>query len=228
MMRMIASLLLLVATDVLAQDLPPPPPGSAHVLVLDYAEDRVIQVQGAPGYQVAIEFDGNERIENVAVGDSGAWQVTSNKRSDHLFVKQIQGGVSTNMVVVTDHRLYTFDLTPLMGPVDQMAYAIRFRYPSPIAPGPATEAMVGYYRLSGDRTLRPSAISDDGVHTYMEWPASAALPAIYALDSEGHETLANGAMREGIYVIDSVGARLIFRRDARVAYARRLVPKVRR
>lgn len=224
---LVALLLSAAATGTVAQDLPPPPPppGSVHVLVVDYAEDRVVPLQGAPGYQVAIEFGGDERIENVAVGDSGAWQVTSNKRGDHLFVKPVQGGVSTNMVVVTDRRLYTFDLMPLMGSPDQMVYAIRFRYPPPAAPGPAMGEMTGYYRLSGDRAIRPSAISDDGVHTYMEWPAGVALPAIYALDGDGRETLANGAMRDGVYVVDSVGARLVFRRDARVAHARRLVPK---
>lgn len=229
MIRAALAALALLGTVQAGPEQPSPPPyGSAHVLVVDYVEDQVVPLQGAPGYQTTIELGGDERIENVAVGDSGAWQVTANKRGDHLFVKALQSGVSTNMVVVTDRRLYTFDLSPLAGSIDRMVYTLRFRYPPPAGPAPATMGtVVGYYRLGGDRAIRPAAISDDGVRTFMQWPATLALPAIYTLDAEGHEVLANGAMREGMYVIDSIAARLVFRRDRRVAYARRQVAKPR-
>lgn len=210
----------------LPMPLPAPPAyGSGRVVALDYAEDQAVAVQGTPGYQVTIEFGGDERIENVAVGDSAAWQVTANKRGDHLFVKALQAGVATNMVVVTDRRLYTFDLVPLAGPVSQMVYTIRFRYPPPAIAAAPVGTVAGRYRLSGDRAIRPAAISDDGTHTAMQWPANVALPAVYTLDAEGRETLANGAMRDGTYVIDGIAARLVFRRDRRVAYARRLTAK---
>lgn len=204
---------------------PPPPPGSMRVQTIDYVEDRVVTLQGMPGYQVAVEFGGDERIENVSVGDPSAWQVTANKRGDHLFVRPLQGGASTNMVVVTDRRLYAFDLVPLSGGPSDLVYAIRFRYPP--AEGtqpPGEDAMAGRYRLHGARGLRPEALSDDGVHTYLQWPASATLPAIYTLDGDGRETLAGGAMRGDTYVIDSIAQRLVFRRDRRVAYADRLKP----
>lgn len=216
--------------------LPPPPgpyptapyptgqPGAARVQTIDYVEDRVITLQGLPGYQIAVEFGGDERIENVSVGDSAAWTVTANKRGDHLFVKPL-GGAMTNMVVVTDRRLYAFDLVPASGGPGDLVYAIRFRYPP--AEGtqpPGEDAMAGRYRLHGAKALRPEALSDDGVHTYLQWPASVTLPAIYTLDSDGRETLAGGAMRGDTYVIDSIATRLVFRRDRAVAYADRLKP----
>lgn len=224
---MLASLAFLVAMPAPAQTdpLPPPPapPGSVRMQTIDYVEDRVIVVQGTPGYQTTIEFGGDERIQNVSVGDSTAWQVTANKRGDHLFVKALSNGVSTNMVVVTDHRLYTFDLTPLTGPISDMTYAIRFRYAPPSDAGTtAIATTAGRYRVHGTRALRPAAISDDGIHTYIEWPASATLPATYAIDGDGREIVAAGAMRDGVYVVDSVAPRLIFRRDRRAAYADRL------
>lgn len=229
-----AATMMVAAQGAIAQTTPLPPlppiPGSVRVLVVDYVEDQVIRLQGMPGYQIAIEFAGDERIENVALGDSGAWQATANKRGDHLFLKPVQGGVSTNMVVVTDRRLYTFELSPFTGSTEQLVYAVRFRFPaaaSADATEPAVARVEGQYRLSGDRAVRPSALSDDGVHTYAEWPANVALPAIYAVDGEGREILANGAMRDGLYVIDSVAARLVFRRDKQVAYARRFLPKAR-
>ena len=55
-----------------------------------YDADQVVPLQAAPGYQVMLEFGADERIENVAVGDSAAWQVTPNRSGDHVFVKPLQ------------------------------------------------------------------------------------------------------------------------------------------
>lgn len=217
-----------------AQPVPPPPAADTRVQTVDYREDQVIVLQAAPGYQLTVELGADERVENVAVGDSGAWQVTANRRGDMLFIKPLQSGVTTNMTVVTDARLYTFDLVPLYGPSPEMAYRVRFRYPaaggSAPADDPAGEATLieGRYRLSGVRALRPARISDDGRHTYIEWPKDAALPAVYALDARGEEALVNGMMREGLFVIDSVAPRLAFRIDRQVARATRVAPRRRR
>jgi type IV secretion system protein VirB9 len=208
---------------------PAAPAGDPRIQTVAYNEDQVVLLQGAPGYLITVAFGSDEQIENVAVGDSGAWQVTPNRRGDYLFVKPVQAGVSTNMTVVTSVRTYLFELAPLYGPSPQMAYTVRFTYPAGAAESIADEApaatAVGSYRLSGDRTLRPSRIADDGRHTYIEWPRDRALPAVYALDSEGRETLVNGAMRDELFVIDAVASRLVFRIDRHVARAERVAAK---
>ena len=53
--------------------------------------DQVVPLEVAPGYQLMLEFAPDERIESVAVGDSGAWQVTPNRSGDRVFVKPLQG-----------------------------------------------------------------------------------------------------------------------------------------
>ena len=232
MLALIAAALL--PLPAVAQVRPQPGAGDPRVQSVEYNAEQVVQLQGAPGYQITIEFAPDERIENVAVGDSGAWQVTANKRGDHVFVKPLMGGVTTNMVVVTDVRVYAFELTPLYGPQPDMAYTVRFRYPSPVpttanTAATGTEAATpparGRYRLSGDRAVRPSGIDDDGAKTYIEWPAEHALPAVYSVDAKGRESLVNGNMRDGIYVIDSVVERLVFRLDKQVARASRVAAR---
>ena len=207
------------------------PAGDPRVQTVAYNEDQVVLLQGAPGYLITVEFGADEQIENVAVGDSGAWQVTPNRRGDYLFVKPVQA-VATNMTVVTSARTYLFELTPLYGPTPEMAYTVRFSYPGSGAESIADEAptreVQGSYRLSGARALRPSRIADDGRHTYIEWPREASLPAVYALDSEGRESLVNGAMRDDLFVIDAVASSLIFRIDRHIARADRIRPKKRR
>ena len=61
----------------------------AHVKTIYYNPDAVISLTGAVGWQMMIEFGEDERIENVAIGDSAAWQVTPNKRARMLFVKPL-------------------------------------------------------------------------------------------------------------------------------------------
>lgn len=201
--------------------------GDPRVQTVAYNADQVVLLQGAPGYLITVEFGADEQIENVAVGDSGAWQVTPNRRGDYLFIKVVQA-VATNMTVVTSARTYLFELSPLYSPSPQMAYTVRFTYPTSLADSVADEAptkeIQGSYRLSGAKALRPSRIADDGRHTYIEWPRDAALPAVYALDEEGRESLVNGAMRDDLFVIDAVAPRLVFRIDQHVARAVRIKP----
>ncbi len=217
----------LVAAPLAAQ--PQPGTGDPRIQTVAYEADRVVQLQAAPGYLVTVEFGSDEQIENVAIGDSSAWQVTPNRRGDYLFVKAIQGGVATNMTVMTTARTYFFELTPIYGPTPDMAYNLRFTYPGSqsesVADEAPTSAEAGRYKLSGTRSLRPSRISDDGRHTYIEWPRDRTLPAVYAIDAEGRESLVNGAMRDDLFVIDAIASKLIFRIDDNVAQADRVVPK---
>jgi type IV secretion system protein VirB9 len=211
----------LAASPAAAQVQPQPVAGDPRIQTVEYDPNQIVQLQGATGYQLSVEFGSDEQIENVAVGDSGAWQVTSNRRGDHLFVKPIQPGVSTNMTVVTNTRVYLFELVPASG---QVAYTLRFHYPgaAQVADAAPTAPVDGRYRVSGARELRPSRIGDDGQHTYIQWPADRALPAVYALNDAGQETLVNGAMRDDTFVIDSVQHTLVFRIDQHIARAERV------
>ena len=76
-----------------------------------YNPDRVVTIKGTKSVQTVIEFGDDERIENIAVGDSAAWQVTPNKRANLVFVKPLMRNARTNMTVITDRRRYLFDLT---------------------------------------------------------------------------------------------------------------------
>jgi type IV secretion system protein VirB9 len=211
-----------------AQLRPEPGPGDPRIQSVLYDANQVVQLQVATGYQLTVEFAPDERIENVAVGDSGAWQVTPNKRGDRLFIKAVGQGVTTNLTVVTDARTYAIELSPLFGALPTMAYTVRFRYATPAAVTlVANDAALGpgRYKLSGDKALRPAAIDDDGVHTYIAWGPDQTLPAIFAIDDKGNETLVNGMTREGRFVIDAVANKLVFRIDRQTAGAMRVPQK---
>jgi type IV secretion system protein VirB9 len=231
-LALLAFLAALEAAPLAAQVQPQSGTGDPRVQTVPYNQDQVVLLQGAPGYQITVEFGSDEQIENVAVGDSASWQVTPNRRGDYLFVKPVRAGAGTNMTVVTSVRTYLFELAPLYDASPQMAYTVRFTYPGgqpdSVSDEAPSSAVAGRYRLSGERALRPSRIDDDGRHTYIEWPRESALPAVYAIDSQGRETLVNGAMRDDLFVVDSVAAALVFRIDDHVARAERVVPRTKR
>lgn len=222
---LLALTLLAAAPPAAAQTRPTPGPGDPRIQTVPYDPDQVVQLQVAVGYQLTVEFAPDERIETVAVGDSGAWQVTPNKRGDRLFIRPAGGGVTTNMTVVTDAHAYNFELTGGYG--GAQAFTVRFTYPTPPIPTNDQPALAaGRYKLSGAKLIQPDAISDDGAKTYIVWRADQTLPAVFRIGRDGKETLADGAMRDGRYVLDSIANRLVFRLDNQIASAVR-VPQVR-
>lgn len=225
-MKWLAALLLLAAPAAVGQVRPQPGPGDPRVQTVMFAPDQVVQLQAAPGYQITVALNPDERVESIALGDGNAWQASANKRGDYLFIKPVSAGVTTNMVVITDVRMYAFELVPAYGAMDSLPFAVRFVYPdtAPVgtAAADADATTAGRYRLTGDKLLRPSAMADDGVRTQIEWPASASLPAIYAIGDDGVEVLATGHVRDGQVVVDRIARKFVFRQDKRVATATRM------
>ena len=77
-------------------------------------------------------------------------------------------------------------------------------------------------RLSGPRALRPKTIAVAKDRISVEWPADVGLPAIFRIDEDGQETLVNGEMQDGRFVIDGSPQKLVFRLDRLVATAVRV------
>lgn len=205
--------------------------GDLRVQAIDYDAAQIVQLRGAPGYQLMVELSSDEQVKNVALGDSGAWQVNVNKEGNRLFLKPTRRAGSTNMTVVTSVRTYNFDLQARPAPEADMPYAVAFRYPSPsqtlddlpYVDVSAAKRRLSKYRITGDQQLRPASVTDDGRHTYIEWPISAPIPAVYAVDQSGNEVLVNGMMRtDDVYVIDGAPLLLNFRIDRALARAERL------
>lgn len=190
-----------------------------------YDAGQVVRLNVATNFQLTIIFSPAERVENVAIGDSDSWQATVNRRGDTLFLKPARQNSATNMTVITDARIYNFELASTYGPSADSPFTVRFLYPdaqSEVSAEPAALPEVGQYRLRGARAVRPSAISDDGVRTYIEWRPEQPLPAVFAIDARGDEVLLEGYVRDDLYVIDAVHRTLVFRLERQTARASRL------
>ncbi|MFD1105169.1 TrbG/VirB9 family P-type conjugative transfer protein [Sphingobium olei] len=90
-------------------------------------------------------------------------------------------------------------------------------------PAPAQlRDVVGRYQMKGDMALRPTALSDDGEKTYIEWRPDQPLPAVFAIDARGREEMVDGYMRGSIFTIDRIYSRLRFRIDKAEVTVRRM------
>jgi type IV secretion system protein VirB9 len=104
-------------------------------------------------------------------------------------------------------------------------YAVRFRYPDE---PPSSEARIAAelakaraarernydYWFCGSRSVRPTAASDDGVHTRLTFAPRRELPAVFIRNDDGTESLVNYTVEAGEVVVHRVAARFIVRRGA--------------
>jgi type IV secretion system protein VirB9 len=193
-----------------------------------YDSDQVVTLTGYFGFQTMVEFDPDEHIENVSIGDALGWQVTPNKRANLLFLKPLDRSAPTNMTVVTDRRRYVFELRARAagaGRVRDMAYVVRFTYPPPPLapepippppPPPPPERSNVAYSYTGSRAALPSVVFDDGRFTYFQWADTTSTPAIFLTDDKGAESLVNYATREGFIVVEQLAPRFVLRNGKEV------------
>lgn len=200
-----------------------------------YDEASVFRIEGRPKVQATIRFAEDEAIENVAIGDSNAWQVTPNKRANLLFVKPLEERAKTNMTVVTNKRTYLFDL--VASPTAKPLYVMSFTYPeeeaaklqaqlaqkapqtTPLEEAAATDELAVLdpaelnfaWDKSGDSGLLPENVFDDGEAVFLTWPEGRTVPAILITDSKGTEGPVNFTVRGNTIVVDGVPRRIVLR-----------------
>ncbi|MBI1276435.1 hypothetical protein GC177_10785, partial [bacterium] len=102
----------------------------SRIKTLIYDPNEVYAITTHYGYQSNIEFDRNERILTISVGDLVSWQIIP--ADTHLFIRALSEDAHTNMTIITDKRSYQFDLfaKPLKNAGSRdLAYVVRFYYP---------------------------------------------------------------------------------------------------
>ena len=193
-----------------------------HIQRVYYDPDDVVRLTGALGWQITVMFAADERIENVSIGDSTAWQVTPNKRARILFLKPLSTRASTNMTVITSQRRYAFELTTAPRSA-RLPWTVRFDYPPPVVetlpepPPPPPVVLAFDYTRAGDPELLPTRVYDDGRQTYFEFAEGTPLPAIYAGGPGDDESLVNVSNRGRIAVVQQMSSRFTLRTGKRFA-----------
>lgn len=225
--------------------------GDGRIATATYNPEAVVRITGRHGVQAAITFAEDEHIENVAIGDATAWQVTPNKRANVLFVKPLLARAQTNMTVLTDRHMYLFDLVAGTGapPVYVMRIldpdykkAVASRAGEVLAQPALTDleasaaagmvkdaqidpALLNFaWKTRGDQRLMPTRVYDDGQATFIAWLPQTPIPAIQMRNEAGVEGPVNFAVRDDVIVVDGVPDVLILRSGRKVALLERGLP----
>ena len=138
-----------------------------------------------------------------------------------MLVKPVDAGLSTNLVITTDRRVYHLLLTS--GGGGAPAVAVSWSYPAdallalrpgttgtprPIVPsvGVSPDRLNFGYAIHGDKpSWRPLRVFDDGRQTFIEFPPSLAAdqaPPLFVTGTDGSPELVNYRLIGRHYIVD--------------------------
>ncbi|HZZ65957.1 MAG TPA: TrbG/VirB9 family P-type conjugative transfer protein [Candidatus Baltobacteraceae bacterium] len=179
----------------------------------------------APLFVCTITLEPHDDVSAIAAGDTARWLVSQVRANDTpvILVKPKQAGLVTNLVVATSLHLYYVRLESrsdagsgriafFSTPAPHTQYAARPPWstpppthtPSP-SPSPSAAPVVdASYRISGDQTLAPQSVYNDGEHTYLIYEkVPSELPVVLAV-TPGGDQLVNFRFSNGVFIMDSV------------------------
>ncbi|GAB4393791.1 MAG: P-type conjugative transfer protein VirB9 [Gammaproteobacteria bacterium] len=228
----VCSILLLINTNVLADEVPKSLSTDKHIKIINYDQNQVVKLKCAHLIATSIQFDSEEKIVGIYIGDQVAWTYAINQQKPNiLFIKPTISDSDTNMTVLTNKRNYHFRLiaTGQNTPNASVTYDVRFYYPQDIQHKinaalnakheismkellhANSHAINWHYSYHGSKFLLPAKIFDDGKWTYVKFSPRQAQPAIYAVDDDNSVTLINYHQLKDYIVIQRLAKQFILR-----------------
>ena len=154
----------------------------SRIKTLIYNPNEIFKIVVHFNFQTSLEFEKDEEIKTITTGNSYAWQLVP--IDNRLFIKPLEENILTNMTVITNKRVYQFEVQskPYSGYVDnELVYVARFYFPRPDEKidypeikkpddNQGTLEVKPYnfnYEMVGPVKYLPSKIFDDGLKTYI-------------------------------------------------------------
>lgn len=207
--------------------------GDPRLRVIAYSPHVVFKYVGYYGYQGSIELQEGEEIGTISMGDTTGWQIVP---ADHrIFLKPIEQDATTNMTLITNKRMYFFELhAEKAHSIDDpgLAFIVKFIYPDTehqnnssmhnpsFSLAPNLSRLENYnfkYAISGSSIIAPIKIFDDGRFTYFEFrDKNAPVPAFFSVDDEGNESIVNYQVSGEYIVVERVESRFTLRHGKEV------------
>ncbi len=199
----------------------------SRIRVLVYHPSDVFKYTGYYGYQGSIQLSPEETIETISMGDTVSWQIIPS--GNKIFLKPISTDATTNMTLITNMRMYFFELhantaTDINDP--GLVFTVKFLYPdssditnfnkTTIPTGPDLKHPEKYnfnYKISGADDIAPIKIFDDGEFTFFEFKnKNIPIPAFFEVLSDNTEAIVNYQTVGNYIVLEKVTSRLTLRR----------------
>jgi type IV secretion system protein VirB9 len=214
-----------------------------------YVEGAVFRLIAAPEHVTDIALQEGEALQSVAAGDTARWIVgdtvsgAGDSRRVHIMIKPLAPGLSTNLIITTDRRVYHVALTSTARtamaaiswsyPADSLiairreAEKVREAAPVRNAIDPVNFSFA--YAIRGDKPgWRPLRAFDNGRQVFIEFPATLGqgeAPPLFITGDDGTAELVNYRVSGRYYIVDRLFERAELRHGARKQEIVRIVRK---
>lgn len=200
---------------------------SAGVEVLfKYEPHETYEIYCQDGFVTDIKFQPGEKVTYVGAGDTTRWIIDRSSagagalRREHVYVKPIKRGLSTNIIINTNRRTYQIHAisgnryNPMVSwVVETGREAFRRQVEEREIENLMTVNAMNLhfnYRIS-ERGLSwsPTAVFDDGQKTYLKMKPElrAGVAPVFMVEEHGKTVLVNYRIVGGYYVVDRIFSR---------------------
>ena len=178
-----------------------------------------------------LEFESGETVTSYSFNNQKqvAWDIATVQ--NRMYIRPVESDADTQVTVMTNKRVYFFELFAKESDAKDIfkdqdfVFYTKFNYPSS-EDGEgikkyATSALPNLdkpeeynfnYTITGEETIFPTKIFDDGRFTYFEFKEKGGImPAIFTVDSTNHEALANYRILGPYVAIEAINARFTLR-----------------
>lgn len=187
---------------------------------------KIITVYDNPSF---IEFEAGETVATIVNPKKTAWQLVPS--GNRLFIKPEETDADTQITVMTNKRLYFFEMyakEPDSNFDKDYSFFFKFKYPNDeesktirtyaksILPD-VDQSPWKYnfnYTITGEDDLYPVKIFDDGEFTYFEFPRTSKMPAVFSVDSNGFESIVNFRIVGEYLIVEEVSGKFTLRNGA--------------
>ncbi len=194
-----------------------------------YNPNDVYRYLGHYTYQGFIEFESDETISTISMGDPSLWLFEH--LGNRLFLKPVGEGASqTNMTVITNKKIYHFELTAKEAKNisdKDLVFVAKFVYPDEkdkniiefpkaiASDEPDMRDLSIYnfkYQYTGEASIAPVKVFDNGDFTYFQFPRkNAEYPAIFSVDAAGFESIVNFRAAGDYIIVEKVAPQFTLR-----------------
>lgn len=205
-----------------------------NAVLYEYSRGESYDVYAAPGFISDVQLKPGEQITGITIGDAVSWSVETRLAADktwHVYIKPLQLGVVTNMIINTDSHYYSLRLIADSdySPVVSWTYPgeAREEYsPQGISMEVESVQDINFdYRVSGKYSWTPESVFDDGFKTYLVLPEGKAArytPVIFQKRGDVllnmdyrivNDTIILGRVCNEIYMVTSNTERVVIKNE---------------
>lgn len=196
-----------------------------------YNADQQPVISTIPLQETVVSLESGEKFETISTGDPSRWSYSvalsgeGSRLQQNILIKPSAPGISTNMVITTNKRIYNLRLVSGANPDSGSMRSVRFWYPKEIqsetsmSNNPNQRGVnVSLNQLNFNYRLKnvtgfslprwaPTRIFDDGYHTYIQFPTtitSTDMPVLFVMREDKTNELVNYRYQAPYFIVDKL------------------------